>query len=180
MTIVDLSSRIKPSKDFKWPNKVVTFKKFIEEIEMEEKFYDGHWAPFGSDTEGGLAYFSKTTDVNKLEEKVLSYLENLEGGEVVDQYYARWDIDSGYSILILYENYDSVFPRQENVLMVKCGAWMDDDNLPRVLEELSYLEDALVNKTWLIDDIVFDKENKEHMAMLEEFKKSVKLICFED
>lgn len=39
MDIVDLSSCIKEDEIFKWPNKVVTLKKFIEEIEIDEKFY---------------------------------------------------------------------------------------------------------------------------------------------
>ncbi len=153
---------LKESLSLKLPNRIQTFKKFSSNIREENLFdYRVAWEPFGSDCIGGLAYYGSKEDILNLEKKVLNYLENLTGGRIETQHYALWLTDTN-ALLILFEDYDNVYPIEENVLMVKFGAWTDDILLPEVIETYLYLEESEINNTWKVGSEVYLKTNQKH------------------
>lgn len=130
---------------------------------------------WGSDILGGLSYFGKNQDMEKILRQTIHYFHNMSQSHKEEQFYFFWQLGE-YSLLMLYEDYQAElgnpYPAQDNVLCVYFGAWTDDEKLLSVLKQKLYSEDDF----WQYGSKGFDIKDKNQTDILEEMKKSVKFI----
>lgn len=128
---------------------------------------------WGNDFIGGLAYFGKSEDIEKICEQTQNYLSKMSKQSAENQFYLLWKIGD-FSLLTLYEDYqadlENPYPVQENVLCALFGAWCDDDPLMYVLEDKKYIDDIF---QWSFGGNKVDLNDSAQKYLLEEMKKTL-------
>lgn len=126
---------------------------------------------WGSDCSGGLAYFGKKEDIEKIHQQTQNYLLKAKTFHVESQFYILWELGE-YSLLTLYEDYaqalDNPYPAHDGVLCVFFGAWTDDNQLFQVIHKTTYFEDK-----FSYEGEKADFTHVEQANLLEEMKKAV-------
>lgn len=170
--MVNLSSTLRKNPLFKTdlivlPQVIAT----TETISQMEDIWDNlddtcEWALFGSDECGGFSYFGATHNIQELESKVIHYLKDKNSG----QFYAKWELDNGYSVLNLYECYQGTTPIEKDVLCVHFGVWTHGDTLYSVL-----FGNTLSNQKWHVEKDEFNLDAALHLNLFHEIKKA---LCY--
>ncbi len=127
-------------------------------------------AIWGTDWVGGIAYFGKTEDIEKIKEQTQIYFKKMNSRIAKNQFYLFWKLGD-YSLLNLYEDYqaavDNPYPSEDNVLSVLFGAWCDDEDLMCTLKEKEYIDH------WSYGGKRVDLNNSEQYKLLNKMKNSV-------
>jgi hypothetical protein len=156
-------------EDFIFPDVIATNDSIADTEEIQENFAYG-WQKWGSDTEGGFAYFGYTQDIHLLEAKIIDYLKLDNCND--NQYYAKWDLPHGFSLIMLYDySFEDIF--QDNVLCVSFGSNIDDEVILSVLENKLYIDDGV---HWHFGYEKVLEGDVNQMQLVEKMKQMIELI----
>jgi hypothetical protein len=133
---------------------------------------------FGSDCNGGYAYFGSTMDLDKHWLNVLDYIDAVSKTSTktseAPPYAARWSVPKKGDMIVLYEDYDRQnlmpTPSTPHVLGMLFGAWTNDDTLDMVVCDKYY------EKEWSVGTTPFDAKNVQHKALRRLARKVVKVL----
>lgn len=148
---------------FKTPQKVFGTSNCLKNEELLESLE--YFPPFGSDCIGGYAYFGTEASLNAHWEAVLNYIKSVSPKVIVlypPPIAARWALSDNRGVIALYNDYDHRHimetPLTKNVLSMKFGAWVGDDNLTQVLK-------AKTADEWLVGKTPFIPNKSSHETL---------------